>query len=288
VATVRICQAAERDAILAIVNSAAQAYRGVIPDDRWHEPYMPGDELDAEIAAGVEFWGYEDGGTLLGVMGVQPVEDVHLIRHAYVLPDFQGRGIGGELLEHLLAERDGPILVGTWAAAEWAIRFYERHGFELVPPQVKSELLETYWTIPERQIETSVVLSRPSFFEIALRSGYDAFNRGDFEAASRRFHPDVVVVPLGGQAPIEGIHKVRSWFEPDAFAEQYSELLDFSVSGDRILARVRTRMQGASSGIELDGGGWAVFTFDQAGLVRRMEIFLEHEETEARKAAGLG
>lgn len=157
--SIRRCGAGERDEILAIVNAAAEAYRGVIPEDRWHEPYMPGEELDSEIAAGVEFWGYEDDGTLLGVMGVQQVRDVDLIRHAYVVPKSQGRGIGGALLEHLLASAPRPILVGTWAAAEWAIRFYERYGFEYVGSERTAELLREYWDIPERQIETSVVLA---------------------------------------------------------------------------------------------------------------------------------
>jgi GNAT superfamily N-acetyltransferase len=288
VATIRICQDADRDAILAIVNAAAEAYRGVIPADRWHEPYMPADELDGEIAAGVEFWGYEDdGGELVGVMGIQRVEDVHLIRHAYVLPDRQGRGIGGELIKELVASREGPLLVGTWAAAEWAIRFYERHGFELVPPEVKSELLQTYWTIPERQIETSVVLTRPSFIAIELHRGYAAFSRGDFDEAARRFHPDVVVQPSGGQAPIEGFDKVRQWFEPDAFEQQVSDIVDFTQAGDKILVRLRSQIVGAGSGIELDFLSWAVFTFDAAGLVTRIQIFFEHEEAEARKAAGL-
>ena len=148
----------ERGAILAIVNAAAEAYRGVIPADRWHEPYMPAAELDGEIAAGVEFWGYDDGG-LEGVMGVQDVGDVDLIRHAYVRPGTQGRGIGGALLEHLLELRKGrEILVGTWDSAGWAIRFYERHGFEPVSTEENTRLLRTYWTIPERQIATSVVL----------------------------------------------------------------------------------------------------------------------------------
>jgi GNAT superfamily N-acetyltransferase len=133
----------------------------VIPADRWHEPYMPAEELDAEIAAGVEFWGCEAGGELLGVMGIQPVRDVHLIRHAYVAPAAQRRGIGGALLDHLMAEIDGRVLVGTWAAARWAIDFYLRHGFEQLTPELKDELLKTYWDIPERQVETSVVLARP-------------------------------------------------------------------------------------------------------------------------------
>jgi GNAT superfamily N-acetyltransferase len=158
VSAVRPCRDDERGAILAIVNEAAEAYRGVIPPDRWHEPYMPADELDDEIAAGVAFWGYEADGALLGIMGIQPVDDVDLIRHAYVTPGSQRRGVGGALLEHLTASATRTLLVGTWAAADWAIRFYERHGFELVSPQRKSELLRTYWTIPDRQVDTSVVL----------------------------------------------------------------------------------------------------------------------------------
>jgi GNAT superfamily N-acetyltransferase len=161
-ASIRHCRADEHAAILAIVNAAAEAYRGVIPADRWREPYMPLSELRAEIAAGVEFWGYEDGGALLGVMGIQPLGEVDLIRHAYVSPASQGHGVGSALLEHLAGSAVRRMLVGTWAAAEWAIAFYRRHGFEQVSPERKTELLRTHWTIPERQIETSVVLSRPS------------------------------------------------------------------------------------------------------------------------------
>ena len=160
---IRRCRDDERATILAIVNAAAEAYRGVIPPDRWHEPYMDARELDAEIAAGVEFWGYEADGELIGAMGIQPVRDVDLIRHAYVLPRSQQRGVGSALLDHLRERTDRRILVGTWAAAEWAIRFYERHGFALVSPQLKDTLLRTYWTIPERQVETSVVLADPPF-----------------------------------------------------------------------------------------------------------------------------
>ncbi len=158
--TIRPCRHDERAAILAIVNAAAEAYRGVIPADRWSEPYMPPDELDAEIDAGVVFWGCEIEGELVGIMGIQPVGDVDLIRHAYVSPASQGRGVGGTLLEHLASEATRPMLVGTWAAAEWAVRFYRRHGFEQVTPERKDELLRTYWRIPDRQIETSVVLAR--------------------------------------------------------------------------------------------------------------------------------
>ena len=159
--TIRPCRDDERPAMLAIINAAAEAYRGVIPPDRWHDPYMPAAELDGEIADGVAFWGYEDDGELAGVMGIQPVRDVTLIRHAYVDPGRQGGGIGGALLEHLLGRATQPMLVGTWADAGWAISFYERHGFELVSPARKTELLTEYWTIPDRQIETSVVLARP-------------------------------------------------------------------------------------------------------------------------------
>jgi GNAT superfamily N-acetyltransferase len=158
---IRLCRTDERSAILAIVNAAAEAYRGVIPPDRFNEPYMPAAELDEEIAAGVAFWGYEDDGGLVGVMGVQTVRDVDLIRHAYVAPGRQRGGVGGALLEHLLERAERPVLVGTWATADWAIRFYERHGFARVAPDRIAPLLRAYWTIPERQIETSVVLARP-------------------------------------------------------------------------------------------------------------------------------
>ena len=160
--TIRPCRDDERPAILAIVNAAAEAYRGVIPADRWHEPYMPTHELDAEIDAGVAFWGYEDDGALVGIMGIQQVRDVDLIRHAYVAPGRQQHGVGSALLEHLGRSTSRPILVGTWAAADWAIAFYRRHGFDLVPAERKAELLRTYWTIPARQIDTSVVLAKPT------------------------------------------------------------------------------------------------------------------------------
>jgi GNAT superfamily N-acetyltransferase len=158
---IRACRADERATILAIVNAAAEAYRGVIPADRWHDPYMPSAQLDDEIAAGVTFWGYEQDGALVGVMGFQSVRDVDLIRHAYVLPGNQQRGVGGALLKRLRQMSGRQLLVGTWAAADWAISFYQRHGFALVSPERKAALLKTYWTIPERQIETSVVLADP-------------------------------------------------------------------------------------------------------------------------------
>jgi len=160
---IRLCHDEDRVAILEIINAAAEAYRGVIPADRWHEPYMPASELDHEIAAGVRFWGYESGGELIGVMGVQPVNDVDLIRHAYVLPDRQRAGVGAALLHRLRPLSRGRMLVGTWADADWAIRFYARHGFALVAPHETAALLARYWAIPERQIETSVVLADPPY-----------------------------------------------------------------------------------------------------------------------------
>ena len=160
-ATIRPCRDDERPAILAIVNAAAQAYRGGIPADRWHEPYMPADELDAEIAAGVAFWGYEADGALVGIMGIQAMSDVDLIRHAYVDPSRQRSGVGGALIEHLMQSATRRVLVGTWATAEWAIGFYRRHGFQQVTSEQKDRLLQTYWNIPHRQIETSVVLAYP-------------------------------------------------------------------------------------------------------------------------------
>ena len=151
------------DVALAIINQAAQAYKGVIPADCWQEPYMPEEELRAEIAAGVDFCSYEGEEGLLGVMGRQDLGDVTLIRHAYVHPEAQRRGIGARLLTHLLDNIPGPVLVGTWAAAWWAIRFYEKHGFKLVTPETKDRLLRTYWTISPRQVETSVVLADPKW-----------------------------------------------------------------------------------------------------------------------------
>ncbi|RLA90769.1 MAG: GNAT family N-acetyltransferase [Deltaproteobacteria bacterium] len=161
---IRPCDQHDFEAIYAIINEAAEAYRGVIPADRWHEPYMPRDELLQEIEAGVVFWGSEEAGELLAVMGRQTVQDVTLIRHAYVRTAKQKQGFGGQLLTALCQQREQPILVGTWAAAIWAIRFYEKHGFRLVSPAEKDRLLKKYWSIPPRQIETSVVLGNQTWF----------------------------------------------------------------------------------------------------------------------------
>ena len=155
---IRPCTDRDFDTIHDIINDGAQAYKGTIPADRWSEPYMSCEKLRVEMDSGIEFWGYEDAGALTGVMGIQSVKDVTLIRHAYVRTSSQKQGIGAFLLSHLRELTHRPILIGTWADASWAIRFYQRHGFRIVSTEEKTELLQRYWTIPERQIETSVVL----------------------------------------------------------------------------------------------------------------------------------
>lgn len=156
---IRACSDADRGAILAVVNDAAQAYKGVIPADRWHDPYMPLAELEGEIAAGVRFWGCEEGGALVGVMGIQDRGEVDLIRHAYVKTSQRRRGVGARLLAHIERLSAKPILIGTWAAASWAIRFYEKHGYRALSRGETERLLRRYWNVPERQIATSVVLA---------------------------------------------------------------------------------------------------------------------------------
>jgi GNAT superfamily N-acetyltransferase len=155
---IRRCDERDSGVIWDIINDGARAYKGIIPADRWTEPYMSREKLRREIEEGVVFWGYDEAGILVGVMGIQLVKDVTLIRHAYVRSSSQKRGIGGHLLSHLLGLASGLVLIGTWADAVWAIRFYEKYGFRLVDPQEKDRLLKKYWSIPERQIETSVVL----------------------------------------------------------------------------------------------------------------------------------
>jgi N-acetylglutamate synthase-like GNAT family acetyltransferase len=144
--------------IFAIINDAAIAYKGVIPPDRWHEPYMTKEELQGQIAEGVRFSCYVDNNELVGVMGIQDKADVELIRHAYVRTKQRNKGIGTLLLQELIKDAKKPVLIGTWKAANWAIRFYEKHGFRLVEEEEKNRLLKKYWAIPDRQVETSVVL----------------------------------------------------------------------------------------------------------------------------------
>lgn len=154
------CKSHEYEVIAEIINDAARAYKGVIPADRWHEPYMPLDHLLSEIAAGVTFYGYYDHPRMLGVMGIQDVKDVTLIRHAYVRTENQGQGIGQALLTHLRSLTKRPVLIGAWKAAKWAIAFYEKNGFRCVDEAEKDRLLSVYWTIPSRQVQESVVLAR--------------------------------------------------------------------------------------------------------------------------------
>jgi len=168
---IRICGPDDLDAIFAIINDAAQAYRGVIPADRWHDPYMSRDELEAEIADGVVFWGLERDGALTGVMGIQDKGEVALVRHAYVRSADRRAGIGGALLEHLERREQKPILIGTWAAAAWAIRFYEKRGYRLVTEQEKDRLLAKYWRVPPRQVDTSVVLASPRWRGLQAEHG---------------------------------------------------------------------------------------------------------------------
>ena len=160
---IRRCDDRDFELIWAIINEAALAYKGIIPADLWTEPYMSKKELQHELEEGVVFWGYEDAGTLAGVMGLQQVQDVTVIRHAYVLSGHQKRGIGAHLLSHLRELAGGAVLIGTWADAVWAIRFYERHGFQLVDSEEKDRLLKKYWTVPEPQRQTSVVLADPKW-----------------------------------------------------------------------------------------------------------------------------
>lgn len=168
---IRPCDNNDFESIYSIINDAAKAYEGVIPEDRWKEPYMPKEELRHEMDEGVLFWGYDEGGQLVGVMGIQHIQDVTLIRHAYVLTTRQNQGLGGKLLSELRGQSNRPILIGTWADAVWAIRFYQKHGFRLVSQEEKNRLLKRYWSIPKRQVETSVVLADRRWFDLAQAEG---------------------------------------------------------------------------------------------------------------------
>jgi N-acetylglutamate synthase-like GNAT family acetyltransferase len=161
---IRVCQASDHNAVFEIINDAAQAYKGVIPPDRWHEPYMSLEELRGQIDDGVVFWGLERDGRLLGVMGIQDKGEVTLIRHAYVVTRAQKRGIGKKLLQHLQSMTEKPILIGTWANASWAVSFYQKNGYTRVSDKEKNRLLRKYWSIPERQVETSVVLANQAWY----------------------------------------------------------------------------------------------------------------------------
>jgi N-acetylglutamate synthase-like GNAT family acetyltransferase len=160
------CKESDFNTIFEIINDAAQAYKRIIPQDRWHEPYMSIAELRAQIDDGIVFWGLERDGQMLGVMGIQDKGDVTLIRHAYVITKAQKQGIGEKLLRHLQSMTEKPILIGTWAAASWAISFYQKNGYMLVSEEEKNRLLRRYWSIPERQVETSVVLADKTFHQV--------------------------------------------------------------------------------------------------------------------------
>jgi len=163
---IRICDNSDFEIIHSIINEAAEAYNGIIPGDRWKDPYMSRDELKHEIDDGVVFWGYEEDDELIGVMGIQKLQDLTLIRHAYVRTARQNQGVGEKLLSELRRQTDRPILIGTWADAVWAIRFYEKNGFRLVSPEEKDRLLKKYWSIPGRQVETSSVLADQKWFDL--------------------------------------------------------------------------------------------------------------------------
>lgn len=166
--SIRPCEDSDLPVIYEIINESAAAYKGVIAADRWHEPYMPMMELQSEVVKGVRFYGCSLDNRMAGVMGIQDVKDVTLIRHAYVRTECRRHGIGQALLEHLLALTPRPILIGTWKAAQWAVRFYEKNGFTLVGSEEKNRLLRIYWTIPDRQIEESVVLVSPQWRQNAV------------------------------------------------------------------------------------------------------------------------
>ena len=164
---IRQCRDEDFDIIYEIINESATAYKGIIPTDRWKEPYMPKEELESEISDGVVFWGYEEDGELVGAMGIQDVIDVTLIRHSYVRTEKRNHGIGGKLLSHLREMTNRPVLIGTWADAVWAVKFYEKYGYHLVTESEKNRLLKKYWKIPERQVETSVVLGDKKWFDVS-------------------------------------------------------------------------------------------------------------------------
>jgi GNAT superfamily N-acetyltransferase len=163
---IRQCTEKDFDEIFVIINDAAQAYKGVIPADCWHEPYMSREKLSQEIAAAVIFWGWEEKGNLQSVMGIQDKGEVTLIRHAYVRTHLRNQGIGAKLLRHLETLTQNPILIGTWADATWAVSFYQKNGYHLVSTEEKNLLLKKYWSIPKRQVETSVVLASKNFKRI--------------------------------------------------------------------------------------------------------------------------
>jgi ketosteroid isomerase-like protein/GNAT superfamily N-acetyltransferase len=294
--SIRACGEADHAAILAIVNSAAQAYRGAIPADRWHDPYMAADELEREIRDGVAFWGYERDGALAGVMGLQDLGEVELIRHAYVAPSSQRSGVGGALLEELVGSRTGRVLVGTWAAADWAVRFYERHGFTLLAPERSRALLQAHWSIPERQIETSVVLGNPAEANLAhVLWGYaneaqaDPAERPDRAALSAFWHEDGEY-HASPEDPDSDVHRgldaierhYRRWYE--AYPDLRLEPVEGKANGDKVFIWVRFVGHGAGSGLAIDMQLAHVWTLRDGKASRVVEYF---DRDEGMRAAGL-
>ncbi|MBC7948520.1 MAG: GNAT family N-acetyltransferase [Chitinophagaceae bacterium] len=163
---IRKCDDKDFRQIWEIINDGASAYKGIIPPDRWHDPYMSEEELKSQVDEGVQFWGYHEKDEMIGVMGIQDKGEVTLIRHAYVRSAHRNKGIGGMLLSHLTSGAITPILIGTWADATWAIKFYQKHGFREVSETEKTRLLMKYWNIPRRQLETSVVLAGQTTFNV--------------------------------------------------------------------------------------------------------------------------
>jgi len=268
---IRLCRDSDREDVLAIINSAALAYRGVIPADRWHEPYMAAAELDDEIAAGVLFWGYELDDKLVGVMGLQSVRDVDLIRHAYVLPGSQRHGVGGALLSHLRERSTQRMLVGTWAAAEWAIRFYQQHGFIVVSPTRKVELLKAYWTIPDRQIETSVVLADGRDDEGRGTVGLEAGGTADREAGERLAHN-----PASAKRCVENAYRVL--WRPRCGPPRHGELRPLSLFVDVSGIALKERQGHQETSLFPEASAPSVSRFAQAYVIcdpigrRRMRL----------------
>lgn len=225
---IRSCDDSDTPRLLEIINSAAIAYRGTIPEDCWHEPYMSADEIQSEIDDGVVFFGYRDDRGLVGVMGTQDIEGVTLIRHAYVVPDAQGGGVGHALLAHLLTAASRPVLVGTWTSAVWAIRFYERHGFTSTEPAETHRLLDKYWSVPSRQMEVSTVLVGPGAMAPHASSDSVVLKKLDeLEREQQRIH-DL-------ESKLERI-RARRFAGPGSFVVFGG--LGFYLMGDAILALV--------------------------------------------------
>ncbi|MGA2451276.1 MAG: GNAT family N-acetyltransferase [Polyangiaceae bacterium] len=265
--------------LLVIINDAAEAYRGVIPADRFHDPYFAERDLSHALSEGVVFAGFaEEDGRLLGVMGVQPCGDVALIRHAYVRTAHRGKGIGSRLLRHLMSTEPGPLLVGTWAQATWAIRFYEKHGYRLVSADEKNELLKRYWDVPERQIETSVVLADARFLEASVRELGIATARKDDAATLLRIQK----VAFEREAADNGVRCLPPIAQDlDGFVrEMDAHIVRCAKLRGRLVGLIRGRMEGDSCHV----GRLAVLPdYQRRGIGRRLLADLESHFAEAAR-----